>query len=1155
MVLKISDKKKLFGYPNSKEIIHPEFEGLEGYISSLLDQYITSIPIKPVVAFLKMKDLSSEETFTKLVNLCRGVSVEENCITKCVHPIIVIGIEDLKESVKDDILKKFSVNKRFYQNENLKEQKKWLWSDCIWHQYVGLDENFEDSFKAALNKINDWNQTGFYDIDRYHVFASERLTLWETQNWKLTPDALGALKLSNGKTLEEILIPKDHNSSKQDDYSNPLAKLTCLLGRILTLLVKELEKDSAGITGNGVIEALSKKVSDKRLSLYKASHDGLRSSIDSDKYLFNAGREAILAAKCNFDWSVTFRSVLVIDDDVDSATEGKTKDIAKFLNQIFAFDGNTARLYGAGNFADIKGFENSEPVWTFEDERKSWEKCGNGEKFKSLLRKVGYLLVDLWDGRAMSGFETIKTLRGYFADIAATDDTGYVPVIVAMSQLDDPDTVRLAYESGADGFLSKREPSLGSVCFSLVRSGVPFKNKDYLHYMRSLADNFGCIQRLPRLVRQQLHWQKVSPMEVKDATEINECRYDSTDLRWLRLLPKTDLHVHFGMAIHPYWCYTLAVISVYKYCKQNQKLKDKLPGIFKFFKKVFDAEDVKNCNDANKFRGIVVSRMAQQLNDAYVNSVNGALSVITHIHNTREAKDFVACALSTYLCLIRHGEELEKWLIIAERTLVTFKDKMFAKNVFNEGESKNDGESYVPLNPRIYAEGKVVVDTAKIDDYKKILKFIKEKGPFSGRSSCKWSFDPLSSLMAVRTPSGSPKETRGYGLSQYIGAADLSGGSLLHFPETVILASIAIPRWCNPHGLQDLTESNMLTGSLEEAYFDARKGAYRDNIVHLELRTTPSGFLSPYEEKDPRRAAMAIRLILCGLEFGCRYPSNDSTPRTGVPKITANLLLSVKRDRDLREVESLIALAVDFTKEFSPFAEEKETAREAEFTPHVSGLDVAGIERGNLPEKLREHYKEAFENCLISAIHAGETEDPVSIWQAIHYLGAKRLGHALTLAKDKNLYQFVRDTGLPVEMCPRSNQFVYGFSICPDDKNRRYVFYDYCKSGIRVNINTDDPVLSHRLSPNKHFVYPLAEEFQWLAAGASTPNEAGADDEPGNYLTRLKVLQLTYNGFAAMFCSPQLKAARIARADREIYRKLVEAYIDCGCQDRTSRED
>ena len=96
------------------------------------------------------------------------------------------------------------------------------------------------------------------------------------------------------------------------------------------------------------------------------------------------------------------------------------------------------------------------------------------------------------------------------------------------------------------------------------------------------------------------------------------------------------------------------------------------------------------------------------------------------------------------------------------------------------------------------------------------------------------------------------------------------------------------------------------------------------------------------------------------------------------------------------------------------------------------GFDLAGEEAGH-PAK--EHLK-AFHYCLRMnfsiTIHAGESFGPESIWQALQYCGAHRLGHGTRLIEDIVVYegkviklgslaQYVLDKRIPIEVCLSSN--------------------------------------------------------------------------------------------------------------------------------------
>jgi adenosine deaminase len=132
----------------------------------------------------------------------------------------------------------------------------------------------------------------------------------------------------------------------------------------------------------------------------------------------------------------------------------------------------------------------------------------------------------------------------------------------------------------------------------------------------------------------------------------------------------------------------------------------------------------------------------------------------------------------------------------------------------------------------------------------------------------------------------------------------------------------------------------------------------------------------------------------------------------------------------------------------------------------VVGFDVAGPEKGYPPTR----YLEAFdlvrrENFHIT-IHAGESFGLPSIWEALQFCGAERLGHGVRIVDDitvqpgggvhlGRLAAFVRDRRVPLEMCPTSNVHTGATPTIRDhpiDLLRRLRF--------RVTVNTDNRLMS-----------------------------------------------------------------------------------------------
>ena len=122
----------------------------------------------------------------------------------------------------------------------------------------------------------------------------------------------------------------------------------------------------------------------------------------------------------------------------------------------------------------------------------------------------------------------------------------------------------------------------------------------------------------------------------------------------------------------------------------------------------------------------------------------------------------------------------------------------------------------------------------------------------------------------------------------------------------------------------------------------------------------------------------------------------------------------------------------------------------------VIGFDLAGAEM-NFPAK---DHKDAFQLILKNNVnctaHAGEAFGPESIAQAIHYLGAHRIGHGTRLREDGDLLNYVDDHRIPLEVCLSSNVQT---GAVPDLASHPLRFYfDY---GLRVTINTDNRLITN----------------------------------------------------------------------------------------------
>jgi adenosine deaminase len=97
----------------------------------------------------------------------------------------------------------------------------------------------------------------------------------------------------------------------------------------------------------------------------------------------------------------------------------------------------------------------------------------------------------------------------------------------------------------------------------------------------------------------------------------------------------------------------------------------------------------------------------------------------------------------------------------------------------------------------------------------------------------------------------------------------------------------------------------------------------------------------------------------------------------------------------------------------------------------VVGFDIAGAEAGFPPTRHLDAFQLVARENFHITIHAGEAFGLPSIWEALQYCGAARLGHGVRIVDDitgspgeeqlGRLASYVRDRRVCLELCPTSN--------------------------------------------------------------------------------------------------------------------------------------
>ncbi len=148
---------------------------------------------------------------------------------------------------------------------------------------------------------------------------------------------------------------------------------------------------------------------------------------------------------------------------------------------------------------------------------------------------------------------------------------------------------------------------------------------------------------------------------------------------------------------------------------------------------------------------------------------------------------------------------------------------------------------------------------------------------------------------------------------------------------------------------------------------------------------------------------------------------------------------------------------------YQPIAREKRLGA-GEFLDRLSrspvvGFDLAGQEAGFPPAQFAAEFRRLARLHVPMTVHAGENASAQFIEDAVLELGARRIGHGLTLVDDKRLMARVREERTCVELCPVSNHQTCRFTP-PGEPGRQYPLRKLLDFGIPVCLNTDNPIIS-----------------------------------------------------------------------------------------------
>jgi len=218
--------------------------------------------------------------------------------------------------------------------------------------------------------------------------------------------------------------------------------------------------------------------------------------------------------------------------------------------------------------------------------------------------------------------------------------------------------------------------------------------------------------------------------------------------------------------------------------------------------------------------------------------------------------------------------------------------------------------------------------------------------------------------------------------------------------------------------------------ALERVAYEQAEDLSRDGVVYFETRFAPI-----FHTQRGLTHQQVVSAVLRGLERGRKDFG-----------VSCGLIICAMRNMDVSL--EMAELAVDFRER------------------GVVGFDLAGEEGGYPPKKHVDAFHYIQRQNFNITIHAGEGFGKESIWQAIQYCGAHRIGHGTRLIDDiavvdgkavklGDIAQYVLDKRIPLEICLLSN--VHTGAAPSVSEHPFKIFY---QAKFRVTLNTDNRLMS-----------------------------------------------------------------------------------------------
>lgn len=230
--------------------------------------------------------------------------------------------------------------------------------------------------------------------------------------------------------------------------------------------------------------------------------------------------------------------------------------------------------------------------------------------------------------------------------------------------------------------------------------------------------------------------------------------------------------------------------------------------------------------------------------------------------------------------------------------------------------------------------------------------------------------------------------------------------------------------------------------ALERVAYEAIEDLAKDGVVYAEIRFAPH-----FHTQGGLGLDAVMTAVLRGFERGKEDFGTDY-----------GLIVCAMRNESEHLSVELAELALAFR------------------TRRCVGFDLAGEEAGHPAKRHLNAFQTAKRMNFNITVHAGESFGPESIWQALQYCGAHRIGHGVRLIEDIVAYEgkvikvgdlagYVLDHRVPLEICLSSNVHT---GATPDMKS--HPFNVFRRLNFRVTLNTDNRLMSRTSMTDEYLI-------------------------------------------------------------------------------------